>query len=466
MSGLYSILRTATTALNAESLGLQVSGNNLANVNSPGYAEETVATSDHGTGNPGDSTASVQQQRDALLDQQVVTETALTASLTAQTNLNAQVQAALGENIGSTAASSSSATATGSGLGNDLSAFFNGFQALAAAPTDSGARQAALQGADTLARDFNSTDRQLGQIQANLGTQLTGDTGDINTLLTDVANLNTQISRAEFGAPGTAVSLRDQRQADLEQLAGKISVQTSPSGGAAGQIDVTVTGAGGSPVTLVSGGQVTNPVTFGVAGLTAGVSATLLAPAGGEVAGLLTANGTVQSLRDQLTHLAAQVVTSVNTTYNPTGTTGDLFQATAGSEAATMAVTPGLTAAGLTVSGTANPGDNTIAIAVAALGSQAFATAGGDQIDGTFASNYAGVVEHLGNIVATANHELDDQTKFQSLVTQQRASVSGVSLDQELTSVMAYERAYQASSQVVSIVDSLLNTVITGMLGN
>jgi flagellar hook-associated protein 1 FlgK len=463
MAGLSSILSSASNALGSDSLGLQAAGNNLANVNNSNYAQETVVSDDNGGDDSADATPEIQQVRETLLDQQVVNETALTASLTAQSNINSQAQAAFGENIGTSSTSSASTTPTGSGLGNDISNFFNGFSSLAAAPTSTSAQQTALTGADTLAQDFNSTDSQLAQVQTNINTKLSGDTGTVNTLLSNIAGLNTQISRAEFGAPGTAVGLRDQRQADLVQLAGYLNVQTSPSSGAAGQIDVTVAGAGGTPITLVSAGAVTNPVAFNGTQFTAGTAATPITPGGGEVEGLLTANGTVQSFRDQLNQLAGQIATSVNAAYNPMGTTGDLFQLTPGSEAGTIAVTPGLTAAGLTVSATADPGDNTIANAVAGLAAQTFSTARGDPIDGTFADNYAGVVDNLGNVVATTNNNLEDQTSVQAVITQQQSSVSGVSMDQELTNVMSYERAYQASSQVISVVDTLLDTVVTDL---
>ena len=460
MSGLLSSLGQSVSALNAQSLGLQTAGRNLANVSNDNYAEEVLVSGDNASG----VSATVQQVRDALLDQQVVRETGLTASLTAQSTINTQTQAAFGENIGSTSATASTTTATGSGLGDALSTFFNGFQALAASPTDTGARQTVLQDATTLTQAFNTTDGQLAQIQTDINTQLTGDAGSVNQLLTSIANLNTQINRAEFNSPGSAVDLRDQRQADLEQLAGKMSVETTPSAGSATEVDVYVRDASGNPVDLVTGGSVTNPVNFTGTQVTAGASATPIAMAGGEMQGLITArDGTVQTLRNQLNSLAGQLATSVNAAYNPAGANGNFFQVTAGSEAGTLTVNPALTPTNLVASADGTPGDNTIATAVANLATQSFSTAAGDQIDGTFAQNYAGVVSSLGGTVAATTASLEDQTSIQGVITQQRSSVSGVSLDQEMTNVMQYERAYQASSRVISTIDAMLDTLINTM---
>ncbi len=460
MAGLLSILSQSSNALSVQSLALSSAGNNLANVNNPNYAREVVVTG----GNGSSGGASVQELRDTLLDQQVVRELGLTASLTAQNSVNTQTQAAFNQNIGNTSATANSTTPTGSGLGDDISSFFNSFQALAASPTDVGTRQSLLQTADALAQGFNTTDHQLAQVQANISTQLTGDAGRINQLLTNIATLNSQINRLEFNSPGSAVSQRDQRQADLEKLAGLMSITTSPVAGSSTQINVTVHDASGNPVDLVTAGSVTNPVAFTGTGFTAGASPTPLALAGGEVQGLLASStGTVQTLRNQLNALAGQLASSVNAAYNPTGTTGDFFQVTAGSEAATLAVNPTLTTASLTTGTSGNPGDNTIATAVAGLITQSFSTAGGDQIDGTFGQYYSGVVSNLGSTVAAAASNLEDQTNIQAVVTQQRDSVSGVSLDQEMTNVLQYQRAYQASAQVMSTINNLLNTVITGL---
>ncbi len=468
MSGLFASLNQSAHALTAQSLGVEVAGRNLANANNPAYARQRVVFVDHNASDPsgasqslGLQAESVQQLRDSLLDQQVVREAGLTASLTAEDATNATIQTALGQTIDSTGATTG---ATGQTLGDAVSTLLNGFQALAATPTDLGTRQNLLQNAADLAQRFNDVDGRLGQIQTDLGSQLTGDVSSVNNLLTNIATLNAQIGRAEINSPGSAVDLRDQRQADLEQLAGKLSIETRPSAGGAGQVDVFVRDTGGAPIDLVSLGTVTNAVAFDGTQFTAGTAATPIALAGGEAKGLLAArDGTVQTLRDQLNRFAGQIATSVNAAYNPTGATGNLFQFTPGSAAATIALAPGLTPAGLKASDTANPGDNTIALAVANLSAQSFSTAGGDLVDGTFSQYYSGVINHLGNTVAQASSNLTDQTNVEKLVRQQRDSVSGVSLDEEMTNLMQYQRAYQASSRVITIIDGLLDNVINSM---
>jgi flagellar hook-associated protein 1 len=64
----------------------------------------------------------------------------------------------------------------------------------------------------------------------------------------------------------------------------------------------------------------------------------------------------------------------------------------------------------------------------------------------------------------------DDQTNAQAVVTaigNQRQSVSGVSLDEEMTNLITFQRGYQASARTLTAMDEMLDTLInhTGVAG-
>lgn len=94
------------------------------------------------------------------------------------------------------------------------------------------------------------------------------------------------------------------------------------------------------------------------------------------------------------------------------------------------------------------------------MANQTFSTAHGDAIDGTISGFYGGAVSGIGQALDTANTQVTDQTNVQTIVTNQRASVSGVSVDQEMSDLMTYQRAYQASSEVLQVVSGLLSSLI------
>lgn len=457
MSGLLGNLSASVTALNAQSNALATAGRNLANANNANYARQRVMITDNGA--LGVASAQIGQLRDSLLDRQVTREISLTAALAAGQSAYAKAQAALGQTIDRTDGSTITA-----GLGGALGDFFNAFESLAASPTDLGVRQTLLQTASILADNFKLADTRLAQLQGDLTGQVETDAQSVNTLLETIATLNGQIGRIELNAPGTAVDLRDQRQAKLEELAGLMNFETRASAGAPGQLDLFVRDAGGVEIPLVSRATVAGPVSFDGTGLSAGAPAAAVSLAGGSIKGALDArDGGIRTLRDQLDALAAQLVSSVNAAYNPTGTTGDFFDA-AGTAAGTIGLAPGLTAAGLKASDGGAAGDNTLAAAVAALAGHAFSTAGGDAIYGTFASHFAQAVSELGATARNVTSQLKDQGNLEAAVRAQRDAVSGVSMDEELADLLKYQRSFQASSRVISVIDELLDTIVNRLI--
>jgi flagellar hook-associated protein 1 FlgK len=86
---------------------------------------------------------------------------------------------------------------------------------------------------------------------------------------------------------------------------------------------------------------------------------------------------------------------------------------------------------------------------------------------GAAEQGYAALVEKVGGDVRTAK---DDQTNLQTTVTaisDQRQSVSGVSLDEEMTNLITYQRGYQASARTLTAMSEMLETLIehTGVVG-
>ena len=464
MSGLFSSLNNTVKALNAQGRALEISGKNLANVNNTSYARQRVVMGDRGTvltatgaESLGVEALGVEQMRDSLIDRQLMREISLKSSFTAEQAGYQRAQAGLGQSISATGATDAT-SAGASGLGAALDNFFTSFQALAASPTDIGARQALLQNAATLTDRFQSADGRLAQAQTDLDSQVSNDVGTANNLLSTIAALNGQIGRFEINAPGSAVDLRDQRQAKLEELAAKIPFDVRDTTG--GQIQIVARDTNGADVVLVDLAQVTDTLDFDGTQITAGTSGAVLSLASGSIKGSLTArDGAIQTLRSNLDLIARQLVTSVNAVYNPTGATGDFFAAT-GLSAGTIRVEAGVTANSLKASDGGAAGSNTVALAIAQLASHKFSTAGGDNLDGTLGNFYSNSVSDLGQALAGANARVEDQDNIEKLVRSQRDSVSGVSLDEEMADLMKYQRAFQASSRVFSVIDELLDGVV------
>jgi flagellar hook-associated protein 1 FlgK len=472
MSGLFASLNSSVSALTAHSRAVETSGKNLANVNNPNYARQRVIYGDRGTvitplgaQSLGLEVLGIEQLRDTLLDRQVAREASRSSYYQAQQNAYQRAQAALGQDVSS--ASAGASTTTDTGIAAALDGLFNSFHSLAANPTDTGQRQSLLQSASILTDRIQLADSRLNQVQTDLDYQVTTDVEEANRLMDTIAQLNDQISRFEIDRPRSAIDLRDQRQLAVEKLSAKLPIEALEA--ANGEILISGVDGGGNPIALVSASGVTGPLTFNSAAnppsISGGSPTTVLALSSGAIQGSIDSRtDAIQTLRDQLNQLAEQLVSSVNEVYNPTGSTGDFFNAS-GTTAATLRLETGLTSLTLKASDGGAAGDNTVALGIAQLASKKFSTSNAtpDLIDGTFGAFFSGAVSGLGQAVAGATARVNDQSRIEQLVRSQRDAVSGVSLDEEMADLMKYQRAFQASSRVFQTIDNLLENVVTQM---
>lgn len=473
MAGLFSDLGISARALGAQSKAIEVAGNNLANVNNASYARQRVimgtrgmVETSSGAQGMGVEALGIQQIRDQFLDAQMTREISQTELLNAQSSNLLKAQSDLGEQVDSTSTAASINDTTGStnGISAALNDFFNSFENLSANPTDTGAKQVLLQKADILAGKLNTSDSRLATLQSDITTQIGSDVSTVNGLLGDIANLNGQIQQIEVDAPNSAVDLRDQRQADLEELAKYMDFTAKTIPGANGQIQVAARDSVGNEVPLVDKTSVLGGgVSFDGTQFTGGANGVSLGLNGGSLRGnLLVRDGAIQGLRDSLKNTASQLSSAVNTAYNPTGTTGNFFQSGAlGS--GIIALDSTLSLSTLKTSDTGNSGANELALAVAGVAQQKFSTTSGDLVDGTLGGSYDSTVSGLGQSIAGVQSKLSDQQTVQQMVQTQRDSVSGVSQDEEMTDLMKYQRAFQAQARVINIVDNLLDTVVNGL---
>jgi flagellar hook-associated protein 1 FlgK len=116
----------------------------------------------------------------------------------------------------------------------------------------------------------------------------------------------------------------------------------------------------------------------------------------------------------------------------------------------------------IVASGTNNAiGDNTIARIIANLRDTDVMTDVTGEV--TVDEYYRALIQDVGNGGSTANLASVNQQKIVSAVDGQRTSISGVSMDEEMSNMMKYKFAYDASSRVLNIIDSMIETVVTSM---
>lgn len=465
MPGSFSGIEIGARALSTYQGLIDLTGHNIANVSTPGYTRQQGVVEAAPPDDPFDTVpvavgsgvqlAAITGVRDRFLQNR------LDAALRDQSRYDQlssalqRVQAAYSE--------------PGPGALSDLLAqFFNSFQAISANPEDVGTRQVALNQANALASRFRTLSADLASASQDAASQVRDRIGQANQIARQVADLNGRIA-AIVAQKGQSSDLEDQRDALVQKLGRLVGAEASPerdaSGKPTGALNVTVGG-----FLLVDGQNSSSlPVTTTmVAGMPAlGDTQNAYPMAGGEVAGLVEAQNRIGAYQAQLDALASTLIAQVNQIhkagYGLDGRSGRNFFI--GTSAQDIAVDPAVAADARSIAaaspppagGSPAPGDGENARAIADLASAR--ALNGSTLQDAYAANVAGI----GSDVAAASTQAANASALSQQLQSLRNSVSGVSLDEELTHMMQYQRAYQAAARIVTVMDDLLNRVINGM---
>jgi flagellar hook-associated protein 1 FlgK len=466
MMGLFNILDMGASSLDVQTQGTSVTGENLANVNNPAYSRQVVQLGPStplnttiGQEGTGVTATAITQVVDALLNGQIQSEAGVTGSLNAQQTALQDAEGALGEQITNT--STSGTDSSPNGIAASLSSLFQSLQALSVSPSDTSLRQAVIASAQDLATQFNQVSSSLTNLVGTINNSITSDVASVNQDAAQIASLNKQIVEAQ-AIGGSANELLDQREQALEDMAGKINFTTSTE--ANGAIDINTNG-----ITLVSGITQSDSLvaawqpTTGQWLVKSQNLGTFITPSGGSIEGDITArSGAVAQLQTGLNTLAGQLITSVNTIYSAgydsNGNTGQDFFT--GTDAASIGVNSALPndPGQFQASGTpGNAGDNTVALALAQLANTSLSGLNNQTLSGS----YADTVANLGSSLASVNDQVTNNGAMSQMLTNQRDSVSGVNIDEEMTNLMQYQKAYEASAQLISTINQMLQTVVS-----
>ncbi|HEY8942693.1 MAG TPA: flagellar hook-associated protein FlgK, partial [Polyangiaceae bacterium] len=220
MGSLTQLLHTARDGLTAQSYGLNVTGQNIANVNTPGYVrrEAQLETRALGTQTTGTvHAAGLRRVTDAFLERREYESQGLMSAAKEHDQRLESVEALFND-------------ITGSGLGSSLDAVFQSFSRLAANPSDPTVRLSVLDAAEGFSQRVRDTGNALAQTRDNLLKDAQAVVNQVNENAQAISRLNRQISIAE--AQGNdAADLKDQRDDLILGLAGLIDVRTINSDG-------------------------------------------------------------------------------------------------------------------------------------------------------------------------------------------------------------------------------------------
>ena len=435
-------------ALRAFQIGLEVTGHNVANVNTPGFSRRRVhfANTPEYAFNPnirigtGVIVQHVQRVREMMLEQRINANTGDFARLDTLRQQLQNIEGLLME-------------PGEQGISARLNALFNAFDELATRPDSLAARQSVLQAASALVGTIRSLHDNWNTLQTQLQQRMTETVREANDLATQLGRLNEQI-RAAYSGGAEASDLLDQRDRLMTRLSELVGARAHYN--TDGSLMVFVDGH-----TLVQdGASFPLPLSIDVPNRDLNSTPVDIRIQNGQLRGLMDASANLQDYQNRLNLFTNTLITQVNTLHQTgfdlDGNTGWLFFD--GADASDIALHSDISdPRRIAASGVAGaPGNNGIAMALVNLRNQPQGALGGMTLN----QYYNNLVGQVGNDARVSRNRAESQQLTLEHLHQIRESVSGVSLDEEAANLVKFQRSYQAAAKVISTFDSLIQDVL------
>lgn len=510
-------LETAKRGLNTQRSALYTTAHNVANANTVGYTRQRVqftqtnAFPGPGMNRPaipgqigtGVEAGKIERVRDAFLDRQYRLENNKLGYYSSLHTVLAKMEEIMNE-------------PTESGLHSVMEKFWNSLQDLANHTENFGAREVVASTGQMVADTINYYYNSLIRVQKEIGNEITVKVNEINKLISQIDQLNRQIASVEPSGqlPNDLYDKRDLLVDELSKLVNIKVTEIVPKN--YGQADATAVGlyqielvqedgSSYSPQALLisvdrmSGRTVANTVeVIDERGLSQSLSGSIeIVKVGdqqltnfqfaGELGALIKsfgykngANvvGIYPEMIEKLNHFTLAFVNEFNAIHRQgyglnesTPSNLDFFEIDPLNPASSIKVNQAVIddstkiAAGLN---SGDSGDNGNASRLAQIKSKDFSnyiTAGSlpPGMSGTIDSYYAGIIGKLGVEAQSAKKDRDNVQVLVDSVEYNRQSVSAVSLDEEMTNMITFQHAYNASARMITVIDEMIDRIINGM---
>ena len=470
MSRIWSMMDVGRRSMMNSQTALQTTAHNIANKTTEGYSRQRVdlvSNDPVGEGKlrigMGAKAGSISRTNNEYIEKQIQREGGELGFMNAKSEMLGRVEQVYNEQ-------------QTEGLNHSMGAFFNSFRELSSNPESLAARTAVREAASSLSNDFKKVTGQLKGIADDADFRIATKVEQVNQMTKEIATLNEKIANAELGG-STANDERDRRDLLLKNLSEKINIRYGESK------DGVLTITAGNTAMLVSGfsqrdlktaasprqgdkAEGTLDIVYSSTdgGKVANVTAQMT---GGEIGGLLQARDKgVGDLKKSMDKLAFTLATEVNNVhasgYDRAGRTENLFfeqPVEVENAAQTMALDQGILndVGRIAAAGQPDaPGDNRVANLLSGLEYQALM----DDGNATLGDFYGSEVGRVGIEAQRATSAQQSQTEIVGQLKNIRESISGVSLDEETTKMIEFQKAFEASARLVKTADEMLDTVL------
>src|SRR5680860_127189 len=489
MSSTFFGLELSRRALSSQQAALNITGHNIANANTQGYSRQIAnltATTPYSIPSAGRNLSlgsgvtldTVTRARDAFVDHQLRGETSKQQYWTAKQDSLTKIEDIINE-------------PSDNSLSNDMNQFWVAWSDLSKGPENAGARSVVKERALTLIDSFHAISTQISDRQKDLNSQVKVQISQINVYANQIKDINGQIKQAEVSGDNHN-DLRDSRDKLVDELSKIVSVrvtETPDPNFTDRQVNLYKVDIGDPPQTLVNDGVASQlqgvPSSPGIGGneitkvqwvVDNSYPVSGLGPELGQNMGTLQANietrdDYLTSLQGKYDTLAKGIVEAVNKLHQGgitgNGDSGISFFDSAKLTASAISLDSVITGnINNIVTGDGNSGDGGIATAISSLStgwSSLSVTSQADNklIYGSSLGDYYGAtVAKLGVDTQQANRMKAGEDVLLTNVMNQRESNSGVSLDEEMTNLIKFQKSYSAAARMVTMMDDMLSTIM------
>ncbi len=456
--GLNAALNSGRTSLQTNQKAIEITGLNIANVNTEGYSRQSPNLTPYPALNYGDffigtgvTVGSVARSHDVFLDGQIKDKSSEFGLENSMVNTLAELERSVGIGDGS--------------LADEFDQFFDAWRQLSTNPGGEVERQMVLQRGELIGNAFANVYNETQQVEKNVNLTIESKIDGVNLRLDEIAQLNNRISALELSGQD-ANSDRDRRDMLLKQLSesiGATSFETSNGTSSVQLSNGMPLVEGDTPTHIVgnySGTTINLELQFGSGNIP--LDRTAL---GGEFRGLFEVRDVmIPDVVNRLDQLAYTFADEVNTLHRAGtgldgGTNRDFFVQPLAVADASSSLTMNLTSTAEVAAGaTSAHGDNTSSLAILQLEQQQMAAFGGND---NFVSYYGKIASVVGveaarNRQAVQGYE-DSLTQLQNL----KDGIDGVSLEDEMINLMQYQKGFEASAKFLATVDEMMGTLLT-----
>ncbi|MFL2104978.1 flagellar hook-associated protein FlgK [Desemzia sp. FAM 23991] len=473
MSGLFGSLNSATSGMTAAQTVLQTISHNVANAGTDGYSKQKVTME---TNNPfnksgvgqlgtGVRISGIIRVVDDAVVEQLRNENSSLEMFDTKSEALAQLEAIFNE-------------PSTTGLSNNLSEVFASWTYLGSNPEVATAKTMVVQNSETMTDTLNHMSTQLESLQTGTIKNIEQDVKDFNSKLEQLNSLNKQISYS-MSSGQTPNDLLDRQDALLGELSGLagVDVQFDEMRQATVSIGDEVLL---SPTNMQKLAVAEQPNPEGKIVL-AGDNPKEITLTSGSAKGSQEALAEVNHQVENLNDFAFTFASAVNAIHSGGEENGKMFfdlgtdtnYAKNISVNADLVKDPKNVNSGKSLESPA-AGDGTRAQAIADLQNTKLVYSSettfkydeetmtiGNQSGGTSAVNgYNDIVTEVGISKQQSDNMAASQKDLVQLLDQRRQSISGVSINEEVVSMIQHQSAFQANSRMISVISEMLDTLI------